>query len=960
MFGTPPPKGPFDTYPRPSKVPTRAPPIITAKEVGGAEKKAADEKAADETSGLLSISFDDSKKQGQKLILCGKILVDDATIEETGYQSANFIVAMATKAKAPAAAAPTPTPAPAPAPAAAPTPAPAPPTPAVVPLNEDAVQSLCEMGFPRDQVEPALRAANGNPSLAVEFLMSGIPAGVGGGDAGGMAGAPAPIPTTPGDSEPMPEVLEQLRSNPQFGQLAALIASNPQMLGQVMQGVQQSHPEIAQAIQQHPEAFMRLLHEALRGNAKNVYTGWDDTPLSIRGEQEAVEAGLCLKAKGLKFDVVFTSALQRAVRTAEMAMRVSKNQKAEIDKSWRLNARHSGGLQGLTQADAVDLYGESKVTLWRSSYDILPACVEKDDPRHPINDPTYKDVDPELLPPGGESLACTVKRVMPHWKEKIVPRIKAGQSVLVAAHKNSLRALWKFLENVPDEDALDIKMMPASAPLVMEFEIPPVGDDLVFLRKYSLNAPTFNPKVRVDAASTNKVFFLRHAESLGNAKGIYGGWEDAALSLKGEQQATEAGLLVKQQGVKLNHVFTSVKYWRGSDDVLPECVQRSDPRHPANDPLYAEVPVDQLPGGESLTITMARVKAYWTNNIVPLLTGEKNILVVAHRDSLRALFGHLEGVPPGEVPDGTSQTAPLVYEFGNDGTFVMKYSLSTMSPELGLNPERLGLMRFHNQPGAHHSEKVGEVVFLRHGESECNLKEQFTGWEDSGMTAKGVEQARKAGKYLKAQGYKFNVVFTSVLSRAIESATYICEESGNQDVTMVKSWELNARHPGVLQGLTKHQAITLYGKEKVNIWRGSYDVMPECVGMDDARHPANNPLYSDIPRKELPPGGESLARTVDRIVPYWRQRIAPRIAAGETVLVVGHKNSLKALFMYLEDTSEHDMFDVKPVSTTAPLVMEFGRCSFSDRLMILKKYFVKHTTEEGLAQSRCKDGSFHK
>mmetsp|Transcript_41935 Transcript_41935/g.99898 ORF Transcript_41935/g.99898 Transcript_41935/m.99898 type:complete len:373 (+) Transcript_41935:83-1201(+) len=198
----------------------------------------------------------------QKLILCGKILVDDATIEETGYQSANFIVAMATKAKAPAAAAPTPTPAPAPAPAAAPTPAPAPPTPAVVPLNEDAVQSLCEMGFPRDQVEPALRAANGNPSLAVEFLMSGIPAGVGGGDAGGMAGAPAPIPTTPGDSEPMPEVLEQLRSNPQFGQLAALIASNPQMLGQVMQGVQQSHPEIAQAIQQHPEAFMRLLHEA--------------------------------------------------------------------------------------------------------------------------------------------------------------------------------------------------------------------------------------------------------------------------------------------------------------------------------------------------------------------------------------------------------------------------------------------------------------------------------------------------------------------------------------------------------------------------------------------------------------------------------------------------------------------------------------------------------------------------
>lgn len=758
-----------------------------------------------------------------------------------------------------------------------------------------------------------------------------------------------------------------------------------------------------------------IRHGESQGNAKNVYTGWDDTPLSIKGEQEAEEAGLCLKAKGLKFDICFTSALQRATKTAERVLKVSGNSSVQVDKSWKLNARHSGGLQGLTQAEAVERYGESKVTLWRSSYDILPACVEHSDPRHPVHDPKYAGVAPELLPPGGESLACTVKRVVPHWKEKIVPRIRAGDSVMVAAHKNSLRALWKHLENVPDEDALDIKMMPASAPLVIEFQIPPVGDDLIFLRKYSLNAPTFNPKVRIDSLSngvTNKVFFLRHAESLGNAKGIYGGWEDAALSMKGEQQAVQAGLLLKQQGVTITHVFTSVlqravktaelvcgasdnedvpttrawqlnpghsgvlqglteveafemygeekvKHWRSSDDVKPESVDLKDPRHPANDKLYAEVPVEELPGGESLHMTAARVWPYWTNNIAPMLTGERNILVVAHRDSLRALFGHLEAVEAATVFDGTSQTAPLVYEFGNDGTFFKKYSLSTMSPELGLSPKHLGLLRFHNQPGVDY-EKVGQVVFLRHGESECNLKEQFTGWEDSGMTPKGFEQARKAGKYLKDHGFQFDIVFTSVLSRAIESAVLICEDSENKDVPIEKAWQLNARHPGVLQGLTKEVAVSLYGKEKVNIWRGSYDVMPECVGLDDNRHPVNNPLYSGIPKRELPPGGESLARTVDRIVPYWRRSIAPHIKAGKSVLVVGHKNSLKALFMYLEDTSEHDMFDVKPVSATAPLVMEFGRCNFSDRLMILKKYFVKHTTEEGLALSRCKDGSFHK
>ena len=133
------------------------------------------------------------------------------------------------------------------------------------------------------------------------------------------------------------------------------------------------------------------------------------------------------------------------------------------------------------------------------------------------------------------------------------------------------------------------------------------------------------------------------------------------------------------------------------------------------------------------------------------------------------------------------------------------------------------------------------MVILRHGESECNLKEQFTGWEDSGMTAKGIEQARKAGRFLKEHGFKFDMVFTSVLSRAIESAALICEESDNKDVPMEKAWQLNARHPGVLQGLMKKDAVSLYGKEKVNLWRGSYDVMPETVGLDDHRHPVNNP-----------------------------------------------------------------------------------------------------------------------
>merc|ERR1712048_528104 len=159
---------------------------------------------------------------------------------------------------------------------------------------------------------------------------------------------------------------------------------------------------------------------------------------------------------------------------------------------------------------------------------------------------------------------------------------------------------------------------------------------------------------------------------------------------------------------------------------------------------------------------------------------------------------------------------------------------------------------------------------------------------------------------------------------------------------------------------TKPEAEKAYGKDKVNLWRASYDVMPECVSLDDPRHPANDVKYEGVSPDDLPPGGESLAKTVDRIVPFWRDEVAPRISKGETILLIGHKNSLKALFMYLEDTSERELFDVRPVSATAPLVFEFADSGFSSGLAILRKYWVKHSEEEALAKSRCSDGAFHR
>lgn len=369
----------------------------------------------------------------------------------------------------------------------------------------------------------------------------------------------------------------------------------------------------------------------------------------------------------------------------------------------------------------------------------------------------------------------------------------------------------------------------------------------------------------------------------------------------------------------------------------PACLDRADSRHPANDPLYADVPPEELPGGESYDLMAKRVLPFWDKSIMPHIKAGKNVLVVAHRNPLKAIELHLNAHSEQGSFDGWRSTLPIQVDFFEDDedgspAVLTQHSLGSFAPQLSLSTKNLG-----------------KVVFLRHGESFANVAETFTGWEDSKLTAKGEAEACEAGRYLNETGWKFDVVITSVLSRANETVKRVCNESGNTSVPVVKSWRMNARMPGVLQGLTKPEANEIYGKDKVDIWRGSYDVVPQCVTLDDPRHPVNDPLYQGISPEDLPQGGESLAKVVDRTIPFWKAEVEPRIRAGENILVVGHKNGLKALFMYLEDATEHEMFDVRPVSSKAPLVFEFGDPGFNSGVVVVHKYWVKHTDKQALA-----------
>ncbi len=203
-------------------------------------------------------------------------------------------------------------------------------------------------------------------------------------------------------------------------------------------------------------------------NEKNLFTGWTDVDLSPKGEAEAREAGRTLAKAGLKFDLAFTSVLTRAIRTLSLVLDEMQLMWIPVEKSWRLNERHYGALQGLDKAQTAAKHGEAQVKIWRRSYDIPPPALQTSDERHPCHDPRYAALTPTVLP-GTESLKTTLARVKPYWEDSIAPQILAGRNVLVAAHGNSLRALVKMLEGVSDDDITELNI-PTGVPRLYELD----------------------------------------------------------------------------------------------------------------------------------------------------------------------------------------------------------------------------------------------------------------------------------------------------------------------------------------------------------------------------------------------------------------------------------------------------------------------------------------------------------
>ena len=213
-----------------------------------------------------------------------------------------------------------------------------------------------------------------------------------------------------------------------------------------------------------------------------------------------------------------------------------------------------------------------------------------------------------------------------------------------------------------------------------------------------------------------------------------------------------------------------------------------------------------------------------------------------------------------------------------------------------------------------------KVIFLRHGQSQWNLENRFTGWTDVPLSDKGVEEARAAGKLLKAEGFSFDAAYTSTLKRAIKTLWLVLEEMDEMWIPVVKDWHLNERHYGALQGYNKAEMAEKVGEAQVKIWRRSYDVPPPALEADDPRYPGSDPRYKNLSAAELPLT-ECLKDTVARVLPYWNDVICPEIRAGKSLIIAAHGNSLRALIKYLDNVSDEEIIGLN-IPTGIPLLYE--------------------------------------
>mmetsp|Transcript_22359 Transcript_22359/g.40111 ORF Transcript_22359/g.40111 Transcript_22359/m.40111 type:complete len:911 (-) Transcript_22359:158-2890(-) len=636
-----------------------------------------------------------------------------------------------------------------------------------------------------------------------------------------------------------------------------------------------------------PGTLILVRHGESLWNANKTFTGWADPDLSPQGYREVEHAARLLLEGGYKVDVVFTSRLKRAIRSSFLLLQEFNEVYLPVFKSWRLNERMYGALTGLSKTETAERLGAELVQEWRGSLRSRPPALTPADKYYPGRDRRHADLGPAQLPLT-ESLLDCMERTKPVWLDKISYEIACGKNVLVVAHANTLRGLVKIIDNIGDDEIQDIAI-PTGIPLVYNFDsnlnpIPPSSDQKTVTQKHMTG-------IFLEKPGLLKQAIKREVEWCSNVPDY-----EKVMS-----RSTTAAMTPLQRSLSKLEAERQVQTYAAQ--FVDEAADEEE---------------DDGSDGK-LTLVEQDEDKVWAKGLKEIEDGE-----------------YLDPDHPDFKEEVVKQEGTLIEEEEEELTAQMY-----MSPCVTAMPAAMSVPGIGPVP----VRREALIVMIRHGKTENNKLGLFTGWEDVPLAVDGVVEAKEAGKLLKLHGFEFDAVYTSWLSRAIETAWYVMDEMDCLWLPIIKSWRLNERMYGDLTGLSKNMVKQRHGEKQFMAWRRGYAVNPPPVSSFSPQYPGNDIRYRkylkdvrisvsetlirSIESKKFSlhrklPKSESLKDCMDRTIPYFTEQIMPEaIDKGKRVLIASSENAIRGLLMHLCEIPEDKIAGLE-IPNGLPLIFDMN------------------------------------
>lgn len=688
-------------------------------------------------------------------------------------------------------------------------------------------------------------------------------------------------------------------------------------------------------LRRDPGVLVLVRHGETAMNYNKTFTGWIDTDLSETGMKEIKHAANLIIERGINIDVTYTSRLKRAIRSVWIMLIGLNAVYKPVYKSWRLNERMYGDLEGQSKVEMARKMGKKLVQGFRRGLLERPPPMQQQHPYWHGDEPKYADLGTDDKPLS-ESLQDTMDRTIPLWESRILPDLKAGKNVMIVAHANSLRGIVKHVDGISAQDIPDVHI-PNAVPLVYKFQRrtmqPVTQPDAVaplsgeFLEKSGLLKVALEKEARLSRGVPG---FDRVQSVLPSS---------ARVTASSSSSSSESSVSNSQLRPAAGTGFEEEVNYRPSWSAASTGPERDAAETPGAAELFSDTTATDYDDPSRAT-DMDWFKANSETKFDAVLAGLTRLL---------EMRGFMD-----KPSEDTNSPELLTNTTDADDPTVVEHREGETPGTFAVYTDALNSAKATNrtdwQASSAHTTKVAPpaqyIVITRHGKTHYNRLGIFTGWEDAPLADQGREEARAAGRLLRLHGIQFQIVYTSWLSRAIETAWLILDELDMLWLPINKTWRLNERMYGALTGMSKKMIAERHGKEQFKKWRRGYTNRPPPTSSFSSVYPGNDERYLNneldirysfteslirsISHRKIEvhrkfPKTESLRDCMSRTIPYYTDVIVPQaIAQGKNVLISSSENAIRGLLMHLCNIPPDRIHEVE-IPTGLPLIYNLDK-----------------------------------